>query len=442
MARTYRGATLGDGAEMMTEWPDMPPQNLVEDLVTRVHATPHMTVLAYAGAGSQALAWLHGVGGSSRTVMAAVDIYHEQSMRWLLGFMPSRFTSRRVARQMAGAAHELARDFRRRARRDGATARAAGTGATVKPKAAEFAHVPGESTPPVPVFGLGSAATIATDRTKRGDHRVACAVEDGLGSVIYALTMEKGARDRDGEEELVSLVILGAVADACGVFGAPPLPLTDAESLTVDYRPSELIAGVSDGSRALAVLGEDGHVTNGANLGPRTLLSGSFNPVHDGHLNLARVAAQQSGLPVLFELPLLNAAKAPIDPAEARKRALQFAGRAPVAITTTPLFAQKAELFPGSVFVVGSDTAERVLDSRFYDGDEDKMHAAMRVVQDRGCRFLVAGRRSDNGYKTLADIQVPECYEGLFEAIPEEAFRDDISSTQIRQSWATEWQGS
>ena len=424
---------------MMTEWPDMPPQNQVEDLVTRVHATPHMTVLAYAGAGSQALAWLHAVGGSSRTVMAAVDIYHEQSMRWFLGFMPARFTSRRVARQMAGAAHEMARDFRHRARLDDATARAAGAGATVRSSAAGALASGGA--PPVPVFGLGSAATIATDRTKRGDHRVACAVEDGLGSVTYAVTLEKGVRDRDGEEELVSLVILGAVADACGVFGAPPLPLTDAESLTVDYRPSELIAGVSDGSRALAVLGEDGHVTNGAGLGPRTLLSGSFNPVHDGHLDLARVAAKQSGLPVLFELPLLNAAKAPIDLAEARKRALQFAGRAPVAITATPLFAQKAELFSGSVFVVGSDTAERVLDPRFYDGDEDKMHAALNTVQDKGCRFLVAGRRTDGSYTTLADIGVPECYEGLFEAIPEQEFREDISSSDIRSGWAVSWRG-
>lgn len=394
----------------------MPLKSLVESLVTRVHATPHMAVLAYAGAGSQALAWLHGVGGSSRTVMAAVDIYHEQSMRRLLGFMPARFTSRRVARQMAAAAYEMAREFRREARRS----------ATAAPR--------------VPVFGLGSAATIATDRAKRGDHRVACAVEDALGSVTYALTLEKGARDRDGEEELVSLVMLGAVADSCGVFGAPPLPLTASESLQVDYRPSELIAGVATGERPIAVVGVDGHVSDGSDLGPRTLLSGSFNPVHEGHLGLAQAAARQSGLPVLFELPLLNAAKAPIDLAMARKRALQFVGRAPVAVTTAPLFAQKAELFPGSVFVVGVDTAERVLDPRFYEGDTDQMHAALDHVKEMGCRFLVAGRRADGTYKTLADLAVPECHADLFEAIAEEDFREDISSTQIRSAWATEWQ--
>src|SRR5690554_5795008 len=99
-------------AAMMPSWSGMPLDSRLEELVTRVHATPHSGVLAFAGAGSLALAWLHGVGGSSRTVMAAVDIYHEQSMRQLLGFMPARFTSRRVARLMAGSTYELARSYR------------------------------------------------------------------------------------------------------------------------------------------------------------------------------------------------------------------------------------------------------------------------------------------------------------------------------------------
>src|SRR5680860_554679 len=204
----------------------MPLENQVEDLVTRIHATPHKAVLAFAGAGSQALTWLHGVGGSSRTVLAAIDIYSSQSMNHLLGFMPAKFTSRRVARLMAEAAYDLARDYM-------------------------FAAV---NPPTDPFFGLGSTATIATDRAKRGDHRVATAVRDSFGTVRYALTIQKGARDRGGEAELVSLVMLRAVADACGVFGAPELPLEPTEALLQTYRPSELLQAVESGGREMNVV--------------------------------------------------------------------------------------------------------------------------------------------------------------------------------------------
>ena len=40
-------------------------------LIESVHATPTRAVLAVTGAGSQALAWLLGVGGASRTVLEA-----------------------------------------------------------------------------------------------------------------------------------------------------------------------------------------------------------------------------------------------------------------------------------------------------------------------------------------------------------------------------------
>ena len=62
-----------------------------------------------------------------------------------------------------------------------------------------------------------------------------------------------------------------------------------------------------------------------------------------------------------------------------------------------------------------------------------------------GCRFLVAGRlgrRADgnvqddlDSFLTLADVEVPaELQEmGLFEEIPESAFRMDLSSTALRE---------
>lgn len=376
----------------------------VEGLVGAIHATPHKLALAFAGAGAGALAWLHAVAGSSRTVLSAIDVYAPKSMSELIGFAPANYTVPRVSRAMADACFRSAKRQLPDGSRD-------------------------------PFFGVGSTATIATDRLKRGEHRVALSVRDGLGAVDYALVMEKGARDRASEEELVSLAILRAVADACGVLGAPRLPLSAAEELSVSYQPSELLAGLAAGERAATVVNADGSVTSGDGSGPSTILSGAFNPLHEGHVELAAAAAARTGLPALFELPLMNAAKSPIELLEARRRVQQFAGRGTVVLTRTPLFAQKAELFPGSVFVVGVDTAERVLQPRFYGGDEAAMLAALAVVRRHGCRFLVAGRVAGSEFRTLADLKLPPAAAGLFSTLGEEEFRRDQSSTELRAQW-------
>jgi nicotinic acid mononucleotide adenylyltransferase len=284
------------------------------------------------------------------------------------------------------------------------------------------------------VAGLGCTATIATDRLKRGEHRVALAVCDSQGLTTYTLALAKGLRSRPEEEQLVDLLLLKTVADFCGVSGYPDLSLTASEQLQQSYEAIDLIDWLVADEIDWLVVWPDGRQATARKWPNLALLSGAFNPLHQGHRQLARVAAQKLQQEIYFELPLVNADKGPIvETAEVRRRVAQFAGVAPLILTRLPLFSQKAQLFPKSVFILGVDTVERLTEPRFYHHSSAEMRAAFDAVAAAGCRFLVAGRQVQGRFITLADIDLLPDYRALFEQIPETEFRVDISSTVIRQ---------
>ncbi|NNJ11575.1 hypothetical protein EKD04_014655 [Chloroflexales bacterium ZM16-3] len=165
---------------------------------------------------------------------------------------------------------------------------------------------------------------------------------------------------------------------------------------------------------------------------PGPILSGAFNPLHAGHLGMAAAAAQICGQPAAFELAVRNADKGAIPAEEIARRAAQFVGRATLILSAAPLFAQKAALYPDRTFVLGYDTAVRLLDPRYYGG-EPGLRAALDQIRAAGCRFLVAGRLVADRFQTLADLAIPPGYADLATAIPEKLFRADISSTALRR---------
>ncbi len=380
----------------------------LEKLLTAIHAAPHMMTMDFAGAGSQALAWLHSVGGSSRTILEATDRYIPTSLAEAVGHMPEKFTSVETGNALAQHAYERAKKLAK---------------------------------PGTPVFGVGCTATIATDRAKKGDHRCVVSVHDSLGTLSYELIITKGARDRQGEENLVSFLILNALAEASGIFDIEELPLVKGEQVVKAFLPAPELSKLISGELNWLLIAPDGSFTTGESQQNKTLpniavLSGSFNPLHEGHKKLSVIASQQLNQDVIFELPLINAEKAPIDLAEARKRAVQFLGFDSLLLSRAPLFSQKAEFYPHSTFILGADTAARLVAPRFYGDDVEKMKASLEHLRSLGASFLVAGRSSKDEFKTLDDINIPASYREMFSEIPESAFKMDISSTDLRKKMA------
>lgn len=166
---------------------------------------------------------------------------------------------------------------------------------------------------------------------------------------------------------------------------------------------------------------------------PAAVLPGSFHPLHHGHTTLAAVAAGRLGVPVGFELSVANVDKPELAAEEVARRVAQFAGVGPVWVTRAATFAAKADLFPGTAFVVGFDTAVRLIDPRYYGGDPARRDAALRQLAGRGCRVVVGGRVGAGGvFRTWGGEGLAAEFAGLFLPLSESDFRVDVSSTGLR----------
>lgn len=373
----------------------------VRQLIQSIHDAPTKIMLVTAGAGTHALADLLGVAGASRTLLEALVPYSAASFDEFLGQTPQQYVAPLTVRLLAGRAYTRARWL---------------------------------ETEEYPLVGLACTATIVTDRPKRGEHRAHIATWQPERLVCHSLHLQKGARDRTGEEDMVSRVMLNSLSASCCHPHHIALPLGEGDSLDTETYDFEMMAQrLHAGEIDYFGIHDHGRIRT-TDVHPQVLLSGAFNPLHEGHLDLARTASAQLGKPVAFELSAFNVDKPPLDVPTLLLRMAQFAGRYPIFASNAPTFVEKARLFAGATFVVGYDTAVRILQPRYYNDDFDEMLAALNEIRDRGCAFLVAGRTDDDGaFRPASSLDVPAGLEGLFTPIPSQRFRRDISSTELRE---------
>ncbi|MGB9633176.1 MAG: hypothetical protein ACPL8I_07605, partial [Chloroflexaceae bacterium] len=86
-------------------------------------------------------------------------------------------------------------------------------------------------------LGVSCTAAIATDRARRGADRAVVAARSASNTRIYELFLDKERRDRAAEEELISRLVVLAIAEGCGV-GQMNLALGPEEALRVTHYPA------------------------------------------------------------------------------------------------------------------------------------------------------------------------------------------------------------
>lgn len=364
-----------------------------EILCDKLQDTAVPVVLVLAGGGSTVLAPLLARGGGSRVLLACHIPYHAQALAAYLQVKkpPVKSCSRDV-----GVALSM-RAFLE------------GHALVASPHTAGIAL-----TCVLPLRG--------EERAGRA-HRIFCSVQtiDRTTSVVLHLAP---GHTREEAELLARNLLLNTWSEACGLPDRLPLLLKEEDLL--DHKTA-----VGEGAVQQVLLGTSlAHPLVGSAQKPSVLFSSSCNPFHQGHQRMMELAAQHTGQAVSLEIPLWNADKPPVDYLSLQERIESVRQFGPVQnlwVTGLRTFVEKARYWGGNMtFVVGTDTAARICESRFYGG-EAGLTEALDTLRILRCRFLCFARGEDR-----ESTAYHPGFCALAEFVPKATFWDPISSTQLR----------
>lgn len=382
-------------------------------LLGRLEASGLRIVVVATGGGSLAIPHLLTTPGASGVVLECLVPYAREAIDRLLGGPQESYCSTRTARRLAVMAWQ----------------RGCGLGV-----------------PPASVIGIAATASLRSGVPKSGPHRIVVAVHTLDTTSVATLVLQKDARSRSEEETVAAALLLERLAAIAGdplrFHPGSSLGLLADEHLTLEECTSlptwrELLAGTRTAVHASV---DRSRPQPAGVIAPTTdtpvagmlVFPGSFDPLHEGHRQMAVVAETIAGQPIDFELSVMNVDKPALDCREIQWRTAQFTGRS-LWLTRAATFIEKLAVFPHGTFVMGADTYTRLADPKYYGGSIEAMQQAVQRIATEAGGLIVFGRERDGAFEDPATLDVPPALRDIAVFVSQRDFRLDISSTALRR---------
>ena len=360
------------------------------EIIKKVHSSPYRFVLVSSGGGTNAISEILKVPGASTSVLEAYVPYAKESLDYYLLKQPDHYCSLDTTLSMAAKAYSAAKKI-------------------------------DPDTNPKYLLGIAVTASLATNYSKKGEHKFFIAIQTYKYSSSFSYSFIKGELTREEEEQVVTDHIINAIAQSCEV-----------QSKIISENSSLVVKTVEAQKNWVKLVDNKIDFVSSSNRIPELIFPGSFNPFHSGHQSMSELAEKKTGLGLAYEICIQNADKPPLSYHEIKKILDQFKHGHEWVLTKAGKFTDKASLFPNSVFIIGADTLTRILDEKFYLNRQDMLNQ-LDLFNSHNINFLVFGRKIKNNFISLDSVSIPEHIEKRFSGFGEEIFRDDISSSSIRK---------
>ena len=252
------------------------------EIIKKVHSSPYRFVLVSSGGGTNAISEILKVPGASTSVLEAYVPYAKESLDYYLLKQPDHYCSLDTTLSMAAKAYSAAKKI-------------------------------DPDTNPKYLLGIAVTASLATNYSKKGEHKFFIAIQTYKYSSSFSYSFIKGELTREEEEQVVTDHIINAIAQSCEV-----------QSKIISENSSLVVKTVEAQKNWVKLVDNKIDFVSSSNRIHELIFPGSFNPFHSGHQSMSELAEKKTGLGLAYEICIQNADKPPLSYHEIEKTLNQF----------------------------------------------------------------------------------------------------------------------